>query len=163
MLEHEQSIHNWIRDFVSKSNPQLNGHSPCPYAAQALKEKRVDILLGSTPERDGLLLTSKDFEHLDVKVFCYNASMFDAVDFSERIYLINQAVADKDVLVLDDHPNTLEVVNGVKMNHGTYALMFAQSLSRLDKAAEMLARRGYYKNWPEEYLKDLFQGRKDPR
>ena len=87
MLEHEQSIHNWIRDFVSKSNPQLNGHSPCPYAAQALKEKRVDILLGSTPERDGLLLTSNDFEHLDVKVFCYNASMFDAVDFSERIYL----------------------------------------------------------------------------
>lgn len=162
-MSYKNDIHSWIKNFVGKSNPDLNGFAPCPYATQALKENRVDVVIGSTPERDALALKKQDFEDLDVRVFVYNHTMFDADDFSDRIQLINRQLQSQDLLVLDDHPGNPEVVNNVVMNQGEYALMFAQSLSRLEDAARKLAKRGYYDTWPEEYLKDLFAGREDPR
>lgn len=162
-MSYKTDIVDWIHTFVSRSNPLLNNQAPCPYAAQALREKRVDIRIGNTPESDALPLTQKDFVQLDVIVFVYNPTMFDAQDFSDRVQLLNTALRDRDLLVLDDHPENEEIVNTVKMNQGEYALMFAQSLSRLEDAARKLAKRGYYDTWPEEYLTDLFAGREDPR
>ena len=158
-----QDIHDWIHAFVGKKNPNLNNWAPCPYARQALREKRVDIRIGTIPERDAKSLASADFLDFDVVLFAYNPTMFDAEDFSARIQLINRQLHDQDILALDDHPDNKETVNGVTFNNGQYALMFTQSLSRLDSAARTLAAKGYYTAWPEEYLMDLFQGRKDPR
>ena len=162
-MSYKTDIVDWINQFVSRSNPNLNNQAPCPYASQALRDNRVDIRIGNVPERDAASLTKQAFDQLDVIIFVYNPLLFDAEDFSARIQLINRQLRDQDLLVLDDHPENEEIVNTVKMNQGKYALMFAQSLSRLDDAAQKLARKGYYDNWPEEYLTDLFQGRKDPR
>jgi hypothetical protein len=49
------------------------------------------------------------------------------------------------------------------MNQGTYALALVQSLSDLDTKAKIMARKGFYDTWPEDYLVSLFQHRKDPR
>ena len=159
----KENIREWINNFVSKSNPDLNGFAPCPYASKALADNKVDIIAGTTPERDALLLKNADFNNLDVKVFVYDPEIFNPDDFSNRIQMINQSLHDEDLLVLDDHPKSEEIINGVKMNQGEFALMFVQVLSRLDDAAEKLAKRGYYDGWPEDYLCELFKGRKDPR
>jgi hypothetical protein len=68
-----------------------------------------------------------------------------------------------DLIALEDHPKDPEIVNGVSMNQGTYALVLVQSLSDLDAKAKIMADKGFYDSWPEEYLKMLFQNRKDPR
>ena len=49
------------------------------------------------------------------------------------------------------------------MNQGTYALALVKSLSDLNVKAQTIATKGFYHNWPEEYLEGLFQHRKDPR
>jgi hypothetical protein len=49
------------------------------------------------------------------------------------------------------------------MNQGTYALALVQSLSDLNAKAQQMANRGFYHNWPEQYLQSLFQHRQDPR
>ena len=67
------------------------------------------------------------------------------------------------LLSLEDHPDDPEVVNGVVMNNGTYALALVQSLSDLDEKSQLVARKGFYDTWPEEYLSMLFKHRKDPR
>jgi hypothetical protein len=38
-----------------------------------------------------------------------------------------------------------------------------QSLSDLNTQAKQMASKGFYHSWPEEYLTELFQHRKDPR
>jgi hypothetical protein len=68
-----------------------------------------------------------------------------------------------DLLALEDHPHDVEMVNGVCMNQGTWALALVQSLSDLDAKAKLMAHKGFYDTWPEEYLTALFQHRKDPR
>jgi hypothetical protein len=66
-------------------------------------------------------------------------------------------------LALEDHPGDPEIVNGVSMNQGTYALALVQSLSDLNQKARAIAAKGFYDTWPEKYLQDLFQHRTDPR
>jgi hypothetical protein len=67
------------------------------------------------------------------------------------------------MLALEDHPDDVEIVNGICMNQGTYALAMIQSLSKLDDAAKQMASKGFYHSWPEEYLQVLFKNRTDPR
>jgi hypothetical protein len=81
--------------------------------------------------------------------------------------LVDQVNTDflvaRDLLALADHPLSEEVVNGVKFNQGTWAIVFVQPLAKLNEFAKLLAGQGYYKNWPEDYLQGLFQHRVDPR
>jgi len=69
----------------------------------------------------------------------------------------------RDLIALADHPDAPELVNGVSMNQGQWAIVFVQHLAKLDSHARNLADRGYYQGWPEEYLAVLFEGRQDPR
>jgi hypothetical protein len=46
-----------------------------------------------------------------------------------------------DLLVLEDHPADPEIVNGICMNQGTYALALVQSLSDLDAKAQQMAAK----------------------
>jgi hypothetical protein len=80
------------------------------------------------------------------------------------IELANKEVLlPRDMLALEDHPDDVEMVNGVCMNQGTYALALVQGLSDLNAKAEVMANKGFYHTWPEEYLQALFQHRQDPR
>ena len=65
--------------------------------------------------------------------------------------------------MLDDHPADQEIVNGVCMNQGRYALALVQRLSELNDKAASIAKNGFYNNWPEPYLQTLFKHRVDPR
>ena len=49
------------------------------------------------------------------------------------------------------------------MNQGTYALALVQGLSDLNEKAQLVAQKGFYNTWPEEYLQVLFTHRTDPR
>jgi hypothetical protein len=42
-------------------------------------------------------------------------------------------------------------------------MAFVQPLSKLNHFARLIAGRGYYEGWPEDYLKGLFEFREDPR
>ena len=49
------------------------------------------------------------------------------------------------------------------MNQGTYALALVQNLSDLNEKAQLVAKKGFYDAWPEQYLEQLFKHRIDPR
>jgi hypothetical protein len=84
--------------------------------------------------------------------------------FSASVNIANQdMLLRQDLIALEDHPDDPEIVNGVCMNQGTYALALVQSLSDLNAKAQQMANRGFYHNWPEQYLQSLFQHRQDPR
>jgi hypothetical protein len=84
--------------------------------------------------------------------------------FTSDVQAANQEVlVARDLLALEDHPGDPEIVNGVSMNQGTYALALVQNLSDLNQKAHAIARKGFYNTWPEDYLKGLFQHRQDPR
>jgi len=157
-------IEKWIADFVEVPHPSLGGWAPCPYARKARLDRDFDVRLGLAPMHDLIQISRKGLEGKSVVIFAYDpkdtlySELSYAVDVCNREFLL-----PNNLLSLEDHPDDPEVVNGVAMNNGTYALALVQSLSDLNEKAQLVARKGFYDTWPEDYLQALFKHRIDPR
>ena len=164
-MNFEQSkldIEQWIINFVEKPNPLLNNWPPCPYARQARLNKKVDIRSGGFNPIDDL--KQVNMGEFEVLAYVYDCKQWSAAEFNELVETVNVSyLAQRGLIALADHPDDAELVNGVAMNQGTYAIVFVQELAKLNHFAKILAGKGFYNGWPEEYLTVLFNGREDPR
>ena len=155
-------IINWVTGFVEQPHPALNGWPPCPHARKARLDGQFDI-------REGRIDPYTDLRQVDmgdylVIAYVYDPAQIDADRFNQQIDRTNRAfLIPRNIIALADHPDAPEDVLGVRMNQGTYALAFVQPLSKLNQFARQIAAKNYYKDWPEDYLRDLFQFREDPR
>jgi hypothetical protein len=157
-------IEHWIQNFVEVPHPALGGFPPCPYARSARLKKSYQVFLGTDPYYDLQHRARKGMGNLEVIIYAYDPQQWSHELFSSSLHLANtELLLHKDLLALEDHPADVEIVNGVCMNQGTYALALVQSLSDLDAKAKLMAHKGFYDTWPEDYLQALFQHRRDPR
>ena len=153
-----QKIQNWIRDFVTKPNPIFGDLPPCPFAQKAMVEDKVSFL-----ELDGVAdyntlyghIFNFDFEDKDVLIMIAQPDHFTPEETEKLAKDLNGYFVGKDIVILEDHPNTPESVKGVKLNNGAYTLFLAQRLSKLNKFAKMLEAGPYYKNWSKDYLESV--------
>ena len=159
-----QDIENWIVNFVEVPHPALGGWAPCPYARSARMKKSYDVRIGVDPYYDLKNQARWGMGDREVVIYVYNPQEWTHDMLSGSIELVNREVLlPRDMIALEDHPDDVEMVNGVCMNQGKYALALVQSLSDLNTKARTMAEKGFYHNWPEEYLQGLFQHRQDPR
>ena len=159
-----QDIEQWIVNFVEVPHLALGGWAPCPYARSARMKKSYDVRVGVHPYFDLRNQARWGMGKWEVVIYVYDPVEWPFQLFSDSIKIANKEfLLHKDLLALEDHPLDVEMVNGVCMNQGTYALAMVQSLSELNAKSETLARQNYYHDWPEEYLTALFQHRQDPR
>jgi len=157
-------IESWIVNFVEVPHPALGGWAPCPYARKARLDRDFDVRLGLAPIHDLVQVSRKGLENKSVVIFAYDPAEISYAELSYAVDVCNREfLLPNDLLVLEDHPDDPEVVNGVTMNNGTYALALVQSLSDLNQKAKSIAQKGFYDTWPEEYLTAVFQHRQDPR
>lgn len=157
-------IERWIVDFVEVKNPALGGWAPCPYARKARLDKDFTVRIGVNPYFDLLNVARDGLGGKSVLILAYNPNEFFYSQFTSDIKAANEeALLRNDLLALEDHPGDQEIVNGVCMNQGTYALALVQNLTDLNEKAQLMDKKGFYDTWPEDYLKMLFTHRKDPR
>lgn len=160
----EQDILNWIINFVEVKNPALGDWPPCPYARQARLKGTYEARIGTNPISDLLDVWRTGLGAMEVIAIAYDPVTWNHKTFARALeYANKEFLLDRDIIVLEDHPFDLEIVNGESMNQGKYALALVQSLSDLNKKAKFMARQGFYDAWPEDYLTMLFQHREDPR
>jgi hypothetical protein len=99
-----------------------------------------------------------------VVIFGYDPDVHPRLHLAIKLADANQdLLLAADLIVLEDHPADPEIVNGISMNQGSYALAMCQSVSDLNSKARMMANKGFYHAWPKEYLEQLFENRQDPR
>ena len=152
----------WITGFVERPNAALGGWPPCPFARRARLNGEFELRQGLTdPYLD---LQSVKMNEKTVVAYVYDPKELDAEYFNQTVNQVNQDfLVKQNLLALADHPDSPEVVNGVKFNQGTWAIVFVQPLDKLNEFARIIAGQGYYEGWPEDYLKGLFAHREDPR
>ena len=148
-----EDLTTWMTDFVEKPNPLLNDWAPCPFARQARMTDKIEIVfseprkLKDTIEKNLPVLESKD-----VLIVCFEHEGIHYELLKEVVRLQNAKLAKRDYVILEDHPDDPEILNGVKMNFGKCGLLLVQKLSKLNDASEQLRQKGYYDTWPEENL-----------
>ena len=157
-------ILTWSERFVEVPHPALGGWPPCPFARSARLNRTIQVLSGADPYFDLRNRARWGMGQYEVVVYAYDPADRPYSRFHSAIESANQEfLLSRDLLALEDHPESVEDVNGVNMNQGQYALVLVQSLSKLNTAAKQMAAKGFYHNWPEEYLTGLFTHRQDPR
>jgi hypothetical protein len=157
-------ILSWVENFVEQPHPALGGWPPCPYARSARLRGTVAVHLGTDPYFDLKNRSRWGLGAYEVIVYAYDPAEWPHSRFHTAIQDANQEfLLARDILALEDHPDSVEDVNGVIMNQGKYALVLVQSLSKLNTAAKQMGAKGFYHTWPEEYLTELFKNRVDPR
>lgn len=160
----KKDIESWIVNFVEVPHPALGGFPPCPYARSARLKQSYDVFLGMDPYYDLKNRARWGMGDREVIIYAYDPQEWPHPLFAASIESANhEHLLRADILALEDHPNDEENVNGVIMNQGTYALVLVQSLSDLNARARLIAAKGFYNSWPENYLQALFRHREDPR
>lgn len=157
-------IESWIENFVEVPHPALGGWPPCPFARQARIKRTFEVYLGTDPYYDLKNRARWGMGQWEVIIYAYDAQEWPCSLFLASIESANtEHLLAADIIALPDHPTDAEIVNGVSMNQGTYALALVQGLSDLDTRARQMAHKGFYDTWPEQYLQSLFHHRQDPR
>tara|TARA_Y100001970_G_C13976018_1_gene720666 strand:- start:247 stop:747 length:501 start_codon:yes stop_codon:yes gene_type:complete len=151
-------VKKWISEFVTKPNPVFGNLPPCPFAQKAILDDKVEFL-----ELDGVAdyptlyghIFNFDFETKDVLCMIAQPDHFTADETVKLAEDLNNHFMRDDIVVLEDHPEIKESVKEVQLNNGTYILFLVQSLSKLNKFADMLRNTDYYKNWDPNYEKEV--------
>ena len=157
-------IERWIANFVEVPHPNLGGWAPCPYARKARLDRDFEVRLGLAPIHDLIKISKNGLGGKSVVVIAYDPKCYTHEVFSKELDTANKEfLLPNNLLALEDHPAAPELVNGVSMNQGTYALALVQNLTDLNEKARLIARKGFYDTWPEDYLQELFNHRQDPR
>ena len=153
-----EDVKKWIKNFVTVPHPAFGNLPPCPFAQKAIVEKKVEFQeLSNLDDFKSIYqrIWTFDFEAKEVLVLIADKELFSATDTEILADELNFRLMSHDIVVLEDHPNTVEKVANVKLNQGTYMLLLVQSLSRLNKFAKMLDSGPYYKKWDKKYLESV--------
>ena len=153
-----RKLEQWLVEFVEKPNPLLNNWPPCPYARQARLANKIHIVFDSPLEISRYVPFLDDY---DVVVLCFDSTEYSSSQIELFTRHINSILIHKDYVVLEDHPDSEEFVNGAKMNFGECGLMVLQRLSKLNTAADQLREKGYYNTWSKENLDEVVNWRYD--
>ncbi len=153
-----QTIKHWIKEFVTKPNPVFGNLPPCPFAQKAIiddKVQFVELPHDADWRQVYRLICSFDSTRKDVLCVICHPRTFTADQTVSMAEWFNEKQMPRDVVILEDHPDIDESVQHVKMNNGHYTLFLVQSLSKLNRFAEMLESGPYYKNWSKSYLESV--------
>ena len=150
-----KEIRDWSKHSLEKANENYNGFPPCPYAAKAWIDNKVDIQFkyDLSPEKlyenishyndkyELIILVDLEYELEPDRFHGYLEGINEAIS--------NNAFQDKDIYVMGFHPedDVNEIIESDSFEtevDDVYSMIFIQRLSLLEKASEKLRSKGYY-------------------
>ena len=166
-----EEIRAWSATVLEVENPFFNNLPPCPYAKKAWQDERVGFKFKYEKGYQELYSCLSQWEDtLDVLLVVDRNYDADPERFHDYLDELNEAIAngffiDKDFWLMgfhpDDEPN--EYLDDESFTHvidEPYAIIFLQRLSKVQDAADKLAKNGYYETYFDEYdVEELFAKR----
>jgi len=152
----KSQLDQWLVEFVEANHAQLENWAPCPYAKAARLSGMIEVVFASLPTSMSVIRKSIDtLATKDVVVICFDHKTISPEYLQEYVADTNKILMPNDYVILEDHPDAPEYVNGVKMNFDYCGLLVIQKLSKLNNAADKLKSQGYYDTWDQKSLDDV--------
>jgi hypothetical protein len=143
-----QDLMIWMQEFVEKPNPALGNWAPCPYARKARIDDQIRITFSEAADLYQTILDSlPGLDQQEVTVICFDHTQIIAEQLESLVQTWNSELMPQNYVILEDHPNSRETVNGIQMNFGKCGLLVLQKLDKLNQASELLRDKGYYDVW----------------
>jgi hypothetical protein len=156
----EQQLIKWMQEFVEVPHPALGAWAPCPFARQARVNNKIAIVKSDPGNLVNTVEANlQELETKEVVVVWFDHTQVDQVVLASLVQAYNKILMPHNYVVLEDHPDAEEYVNGVKMNFGLAGLLVVQKLDKLNTAADQLKSKGYYNNWDQAALDQVVNWR----
>ena len=94
-------------------------------------------------------------EDKEVVVICFDHRTVDPRYLQDFVSETNDMLMPINYVILEDHPDIPEYINGVNMNFGKCGLMIMSKLDMLNKASDQIRAKGYYDVWSQEDLDNV--------
>lgn len=141
-------LQEWI-NYIQQ--PGRLGNNPiCPFAAKAVKQKRVAMTALISIEDLEMLIEEVDVTKFDVSIFYFEKyTEYTVEELEQRIKELNFRFKSKDKVILDNDPRNPFTVNGHQTTFNGCYLYVVQSLSDLTQASNRLKMGDYYSYWTQ--------------
>lgn len=150
----------WMKSFVENPNPALGSWAPCPYAQSARINNKILIVEGDSKNlAQAVNQCLPSLTAYEVVVVCFDHTKISGLDCQQAVAELNKKLMQEDYVILEDHPDLVENVAGIKMNFGPCGLLVVQQLSKLNQAADKLRTAGYYHHWEQSELDQVVSWR----
>lgn len=154
------SLLEWIVNFVEQPNSLLGDWPPCPYARKARLDNKFKILFDYSKDfADSIAYSKLLLETNDVVIVCFDHTQINAEITQQLVKNHNTLLMRDDYVILEDHPDAAEFVNGLNMNFGKCGLLLIQRLSKLNDASNQLRSKGYYNYWDKKSIDEVVSWR----
>lgn len=149
MTTASEYLKKWILGFLSQPQDLLNGFPPCPYAKKSLIENKIKFCSSVHYIKDICGAFDKWDDSVDVIIFIVPDDV-DPTTFGNEIQKINEIYLNKGFVCLEDHKDIPEPFFDLYFNNGKYNIAICQKLEKINQAADILLKKGYYTNWSKE-------------
>jgi hypothetical protein len=153
-------IRVWLENFVERPHPGLGSWPLCPYARQARINNRIAFVGTEASDLPEAVISYKHLlsDH-DVVVMYFDHTAINPADLLTLVKTLNHQLMPDNLVILEDHPEAPEIINGANMNFGSCGLLILQNLSDLNSASDVLRAKGYYDTWSPENLAEVVNWR----
>ena len=154
----EQQLLKW---FEHIQQPNSIGKFPiCPFAAAAIKNNKVSIQGIDDVSNIETLIESIDILEHDVTIlYLPEYEKYTIEELRSIIILLNSKFNSVDKVILENEPRTPFFVNGVQTTFDDCYLILIQSMSKLNKHAEILKGTDYYSYWTKNQIDEVITWR----
>ena len=170
-----EDVRLWSKHFLEVPNLHLGGVPACPFAKKAWMDKKVWGAVktkGSTYKKElNNCIKNLDFSKKDILIFCdpYYSYNPDELHLATEEYNywhnkndlyfmsfhpLNPATTKDQEFLVNPQGEAPEIPSTLK-----YSMMLVQKFSQLQAASDKLHKQGYYREWPDEYYRDVVVSR----
>ena len=167
----EKDLRDWSRNVLEIPNVELNGLPACPYAKQAWKQNKVNVIETDLLTND-VAIEAENFDNTYDLVIVASYTFPDLGFFDRYIKHLNDKYSKNNLHIMGFHPDygaedaDLDFLYANEWESSIedeYAMMFIQSLSKVDDASLQLEKMGYYTVYPEKEYNTLVLDRRKRR
>ena len=144
----QDQLQEWI-GYIQQPG-RLGSNPICPFAAKAVKQKRVAMTALTNIEDLEMLIDEVDVTRFDVSIFYFEKyTEYTVEELEQRIKELNFRFKSKDKVILDNDPRNPFIINGHQTTFNGCYLYIVQSLSDLTQASNRLKMGDYYSYWTQ--------------
>ena len=170
-----EDVRLWSKHFLEVPNLHLGGVPACPFAKKAWMDKKVWVAVKtkrSTYKKElNDCLKNLDFTKKEILIFCDPYYSYSPDELHMATEDFNEWYNRKDFYFMSFHPSNPATEEEqrflVSPNKDVdvsgpdykYSMMLVQKFSQLQEASDKLHKQGYYKQWPDEYYRDVVVSR----
>ena len=167
----EDDLRNWSSQVLEVPNTVLGGLPACPYAKEAWKQNKVSVVETANLGIETICQARK-FDNTYDLVVVASYTFPSQYAFTDFIEFLNDTFTKNDLHIMGFHPDygaedaDLDFLYEHEWESALedeYAMMFIQSLSKVDDASLKLEKLGYYDVYPSDEYQTLVVDRRKRR